>query len=92
MVAINLPFEYPSFRVVEVALLDESVTLHHDELFELGIVPVLPFGNARPGNVDADLTSVVGVDQFCERTAVINVHLQRECHFIFWEIAEIGAV
>lgn len=52
MVAVDLPLQNLTIGVVEAALLDKSVTLDHDELFELGVVPVLALGDARPGDVD----------------------------------------
>ena len=47
VVAIDFPLQHLAFRIVEVALLDEAVTLDHDELLELGVVPMLPLGDAH---------------------------------------------
>ena len=74
LVAIHFPFQNFSLRVVQVALLDESVAFDHDELLELGVVPVLALGDARLGDVDAHLPRIQGVNQLGEGAAVIYVH------------------
>ena len=92
VVAINFPFEDFAFRVIEVALLNETMTLDDDELLKLGVVPVLALGNAGLGDVYADLTAVEGVDQLCEAATVIDVHLQREGGLLVGQVAQVGAV
>ena len=49
-----------------LAELDETVTCHNDKLFPFGVVPMLTFGNAWLGDIDAYLTTVESVYQFCE--------------------------
>lgn len=61
-----------------LAELDEAVARDNDELFPLGVVPMLPLGDTRLRDIDAYLSAVEGVDKFGERTAGINVHLQVE--------------
>lgn len=61
-----------------LAELDEAVARDDDELFPLGVVPMLTFGDTRLRDVDAYLSAVEGVNQFGERTASIDVHLQIE--------------
>ena len=92
MVAVNFPFKNLSFRVVEVSLLNETVALDHDELFELGVVPVLTFCDAGLADVDADLSCIEGVYQLCEAATIIDVHLQKEGGLLVGQVAEIGAV
>ena len=92
VVAINFPFEDFAFGVVEVALLNEAVTLDDDELLELGVMPVLTFGNAGLADVDADLACIEGVHKLCEAATVIDVHLQREGGLLVGKVAEVGAV
>ena len=55
VVSVDFPFQHLALRVIEAALLDKAVSLHHYELFKLGIVPVLPLGDAGLGYVDAHL-------------------------------------
>ena len=62
VVAVNFPFEDFAFGIIEITLLDESVTFHDNELLELGVVPVLALGDAGLGDVDADLAAVEGMD------------------------------
>lgn len=66
------------FVRVLLAELDEAVARDDDELFPLGVVPMLALGDAGLGDVDAHLSAVEGVDKFGERTAGIDVHLQVE--------------
>lgn len=92
VVAIDLPLEDLAFRIIEVALLDKAMAFDYDELFELGVVPMLALRDAWLGNVDTDLTTVEGMDEFREGTTLIDIHLQRESDFVLREIREIGAV
>ena len=61
-----------------LAELDEAVARDDDELFPLGVVPMLSLGDAGLGDVDAYLSAVEGVNQFGERSTGIDVHLQVE--------------
>ena len=76
----------------EFAFLNQAMTGHDDEEFPLGVVPVLAFGDAGLGDVDADLTTIQSVNQLRERTTVIHIHLQRESNFLFGQVAEICAI
>lgn len=59
-----------------LAELDEAVARDDDELFPLGVVPMLALGDTWLRDVDAHLSAVEGVDEFGERAAGIDVHLQ----------------
>lgn len=61
-----------------LAELDEAVARDDDELFPLGVVPMLSLGDTWLRDVDAYLSAVEGVDEFGERTALVNIHLQVE--------------
>lgn len=61
-----------------LAELDEAVARDDDELFPLGVMPMLAFGDTRLRDIDAHLSAVEGVDEFGERAASIDVHLQVE--------------
>ena len=89
MVAVDLPFEYLSFGVVEAALLDETVALDHYELLELGVVPVLALGDAGLADVDAHLAGIEGMDKLSEGTAGVDVHPKREGRLLIGQIAQI---
>lgn len=69
-------FKLYRFAGVDVPLLNQSVTSHHNEQLPLGVVPVLPLGDARAADVDAHLPAVGGMHQFREGTTVVHVHLQ----------------
>ena len=75
VVAVHLPLQHLALRVVEVTLLDESVTLDNNELLELGVVPMLAFGDARLTNVDTHLSCIEGMHQLREGTSIVHVHL-----------------
>ena len=64
----------------------------HDELLPLGVVPVLALGDAGLGDVDAHLAAVQRVDQFRERAALVDVHLQVEYGLVFWQVRQERAV
>ena len=49
-----------------LAELDEAVARDDDELFPLGVVPMLALGDAGLGDVDAYLSAIEGVDEFGE--------------------------
>ena len=74
MVARNFPLQHFAFGIVEVALLNQSMAFHHNELLELGVVPVLALGDAGFGDIDAHLSCIEGVHQFGKTPAVIYVH------------------
>ena len=92
VVAVNFPFEDFTFGVVEVALLNEAVAFDDNELLELGVVPVLTFGDVGLADVDADLSAVEGMHKFCKAATVIDIHLQREGGLLVWQVAEIGTI
>lgn len=70
-----------------LAELDEAVARDDDELFPLGVVPMLTFGDTRLRDVNAHLSAVEGVDEFGERTTLVNIHLQVEDSFFFGQVA-----
>ena len=74
-----------------LALLDKAVAGDDYELLPLGVVPVLPLGYARPGDVDADLTAVHGADELGEGAPLVAVHLQVEDGLLLRKVAEVGA-
>ena len=45
VIAADLPFEYARFRVVQIALLNESVAGDDDEELPFGVVPMLALGD-----------------------------------------------
>lgn len=69
-----------------LAELDEAVARDDDELFPLGVVPMLTFGDAGLGDVDAHLSTVEGVDEFGERAALVNIHFQIEDSFFLGKV------
>ena len=79
VVARDFPLQHFAFGIVQVPLLDEAVALDHNELLELGVVPVLALGDAGLGDVDRDLTGIQGMHQLGEGAAVVHVHLEVKC-------------
>ncbi len=72
--------------------LDEAVARDDDELFPLGVMPMFTLGDAGFGDVDAYLSAVEGVDEFGERTTLVNIHFQIEDSFFFGQVAQEGAI
>ena len=75
-----------------LALLDEGMAADNDEELPLGVVPMLALSDAREGDVDAELAAVGRAEQFGERTALVDVHLQGKGHFLLGQIAQVGGV
>lgn len=73
---VTTNFIVQHFVCAFLAELDEAVARDDDKLFPLGVVPMLTLGDAGLGDVDAYLSAVEGVDEFGERAAGIDVHLQ----------------
>ncbi len=68
----------------------QAAALDHDELLPLAVVPVLPLGDAGPGDVHAHLAAVWCVHQLGEGAAVVAVHLQVEHGLFSRQVAEVG--
>ena len=43
----DFPLQHLAIRVIQIPLLNQSVTFHHNKLFKLGVVPVLTLCDAR---------------------------------------------
>ena len=69
------------------ALLNKTMTAHHNEKFPFGIMPMLSLGNSRFADVDTYLTNANRLYQFCETTARIDIHLERKCDLFLGKIA-----
>jgi len=76
----------------QLALLDQPMAGDYNEELPLGVVPVLAFGDARLGDVDAHLAAPKGVDQLGKGAAVVHIHLEGEGDFLLGQVAEVGAV
>ena len=75
---ITCDFELYHFICTQLALLNQTMTRHHNKELPLGIVPMLSLGNTWLGDIDAYLTSIQRMHQLSKRTAVIHIHFQRE--------------
>ena len=80
------------FSGVDISLLNQSVTCHHNEQLPLGVVPVLPLGDSRTADVDAHLPAVGGMHQFRERAAVVHVHLQGILELVRRQIGQVQGI
>ena len=56
---------------VHAAEADEGLPRDHEELLVLGVVPVVPLGDARLGHVHRDLPPVRGAEEFGEGPPVV---------------------
>lgn len=90
LIARNLKFLL--FPVVDVLLLDQAVTSHHDEQLSLGVVPVLPLGDARTADVDGHLAAIRRVDQSGEGAPVVHIHLQSILKLFCGQINQVQEV
>ena len=85
-------FKLHRFSGVDVPLLNQTMPCHHNEQLPLGVVPVLPLGDARAADVDAHLPTVSGMNQFRERTTVVHVHLQGILKLVRRQIGQVQGV
>ena len=85
-------FEVEDFVTADAAHLNEAMTFDDNKLFPFRMMPMLPFGNAWLTDVDADLTGMCGVDEFCEGTSCIDIHFQWEGYLIFGKVAKVGGI
>ena len=83
--------ELHRFAGIDVALLDQPVAVHHDELLPLAVVPVLALGDAGLADVDAHLAAVGGMHQLREAAAVVAVHLHGILELVRRQIAQVQA-
>lgn len=74
LIAGNLKLHH--FARIDVPLLDQSMTRHHDEQLPLTVVPVLALGDAGATDVDGDLPAVCRMNQLGKGAAVVRVHLE----------------
>ena len=92
LVATHFPLQHLAFGVIKVALLNQSVTFHHNELLPFRIMPMLSFSNARFTDVYAYLSRTYSMDQLSKTSSFINIHFQREGNLFFWKIAQVSAI
>ena len=92
VIAIYLPLQNFPFRVIEITLLNETMSFYHNKLLKLGIVPVLPLSNTRLGDIDAHLSTAQCMNQLRKRTTFIHIHFKRERHLLLRQIAQISRV
>ena len=53
---------------------------------------MLALGNTGPGNIDADLTAVLGVQKLRKAAPVVPVHGQGELEFVCGQIGQVQGV
>ena len=67
-------------------LLDKSLTAYDNKELPLGIMPMLTLGDARLGNIHAELTAFLGAEKLCKAASRVNVHLERKGHLFLGQI------
>ena len=77
---------------VDIPLLNQAVTGHHDEQLPLGVVPVLPLSDTRAADIDGNLPTVCRVNQFRERATVVHVRLQCVLEFVGRQIGQVQRI
>ena len=73
----------------DIPLLDQTMTMYHNELRPLAIMPVLTLGDAGLGDVNAHLSTVSGVNQLCEAATIVALHLHRTLEGLLRQIGQI---
>ena len=89
-VAADLEFEH--LVRADFALLDQGAAADHHEELPLGVVPVLPLGDAGFGDIDRHLAAVRGFQQLGEAAARVHLHVEREGGLFLRQVGQVGAV
>ena len=92
LVTGNLPLQHLPLRIIQIPLLNQSVTFHHNKLLKLGIVPMLPLRNPRLRDIEGHLPAGKGMHQLRKASSIIHIHLQRERHLRSRQITQVGRV
>ena len=66
IVTRDFPFQHLALGVVEAALLNKSMSCYDNEELPLGVVPVLTLRDAGFADIDAYLSAVERLNEFCE--------------------------
>ena len=82
-------FKLHRFSGVDVPFLNQAMTGNYNEQLPLGVVPVLPLGDARAADVDAHLSAIGGVYQFGEGATVVHVHLEGMFELVGGQIGQV---
>ncbi len=90
LLAADLKFH--SLARADIPLLNEPMALDHNEKLPFGVMPVLTLGDARPGDIDADLAAILRVEKLGEGASVIHIHLEGIFEFFLGEVAEIEGI
>jgi len=83
---------FPFLILADFAQPNEPGSADYHELLVLAVVPVVAFGDAGLGDVDADLSPVGRAQEFGEAAAGVNIHLQVVGKLLGRQIGEPGAV
>ena len=85
-------FELPYLVTADAALLDEPAACNDDEEFPLAVMPMLPFRDARPRDVHAELSALLRLEKLGKAAARILVHLEGKGRFLLGKIGKIGRI
>lgn len=77
---------------VRLAEANNPFAVDDEELFVLRMMPMLPFGNPRLGDIDGELAAVGRAKNFRKGAAMVAVHIERIAELIGRQIAQIGRV
>ena len=78
--------------LAHLAQLDKPVPVHYHEFLVLRMVPVLPLGDARFGDVHRELPPVGRAENLRETPTSVRVHLQIVSEPILREVRQIGRI
>ena len=80
------------FVFAHLAQLDQSVSVHHHELFVLRVMPVLALGDTRFGDIHRELPPVSSADNLREASPRIRIHLQVVSEPVGRKVRQIGRI
>lgn len=84
-------FKFNHLSGINIALLNQTVTVDNDELFPFAVMPVLTFGDAGFSDIDAHLTPHI-LTYFYAEITISFFHIKIGMIFYFTELHERSEV
>lgn len=83
---LSADFKLHDFSRVDVAFLDQSVSMDYDKLFPLTVVPVLSLCYPRFADINRYLSTIRRVHKLCKTSSVITIHLHGIFKLFCWKV------
>ena len=81
-----------NLAVLQIAHLDQAMTVNHNEDLPLALMPVLTLCDTGLADVDGHLPVVQCADQFGEAATLVDIHLVIEDGLLFRKIGQVHRI